>query len=140
MPTDRQYRQVRYPLAADATTLPDAELDYLFEDAAVYYAGNEDAQSAWVGVQVCRNLRAQAAKRVDYKQNQSQEWLSQIFPRLKEIQKEFEDQLEETLTVGATVVRYGGIRRTVPRLIELPDDIAVGRGNADVSKLSENGQ
>lgn len=138
MPTSKQYRQVRYPLGADDVTLPDAELDPLFGDAADEYPGNENAQSAWVGIQVVRNLRAQAVKRTHYKQNQSEEWLDAIFPRLKELAQDFEDALEEALSVGTTVVMYGGLRRVVPRLVEYPDDFPMGRGDGDVSVLNES--
>lgn len=144
MPTAEQREAVRYPLAANSTNLPDAELDPLFTRAAVKYPSSEDAQIAWVGLQVVRNLRSQAVKRTHYKQNQSEEWLEVIFPRLKELQADYEEELEYALEGNSSLARMSRINRIAPPIVEVPHGAALLTDsdqypfNTDTSRLTES--
>lgn len=110
MATDARKFEVRYSVAATTTSLPDETLDMLFARAETDYVDNIPAQNAQVKLWVIENLRASAAKLVDYRNAQSEEALGQIFKNLDKLYSQFKEDLDSAVT-GGSGIRMGG---TVP--------------------------
>lgn len=123
MTTVEQRDALRFDTGSDATVLTDALIDALYVRAAAVYPTPEGAQEAWVRVLVINGLMAQAAKRTDYKQNESQEWMSQLMTNLEKLKKGFLAELDVALAGEFGLVRWGALRRVTPRLVEAPDDV-----------------
>lgn len=137
MATADQRDAVRYDLGSlTSVQMPDAEINLLYTRAEASYSGQSDAQEAWVRFMAVRNLKAQAAKRTDYKQNQSQEWLSQLFTQLEKLEKQFYGDLQAALEAGVGLVRFGGLRRAIPHLVEFPQDYPFIQGTVDADDVS----
>jgi hypothetical protein len=112
--TTDEKASLRRQLDADATALPDAEIDVMWAEAEVLYPAHVDNRPlifAAVRLQGWRELMVQASKRVDYKQNQSEEKMSQLLKNMEAIEARFK-KLFDTLLTSATKppVRWGGIR------------------------------
>lgn len=140
MPTSSQREFVRYQFAATEDNLSDDEIDFVYGQAETRYGVNNDATEAYVRLVIIRNLMMQAAKRTDYKQNQSQEWLSQLLPNLIKMKAEFEDELTLALESTNAPVFIASLRRRSPVLVEYPSDFPslVGSSKVDVSRLDES--
>lgn len=139
MPTNDQRDYVRYDLDTDSTAMPDSEINTLYTRAESRYGAGTVATEAYVRLLAVRRLKASAAKRVDYKQNQSQEWLSQMFKQLDLLEDQFQEDLELAINGVVSAVRFGGLKRFIPRRIELPDTTELPTdGTTDISRL-ENG-
>lgn len=83
------------------TDLPDDEIDDLLAQAVIEYADyadNERVMYAAMKLYAAKDLQMQAAKEVDYRQNQSDEKASQWFKHLSELVKQAERDLQTAIT------------------------------------------
>lgn len=132
----RDYDAVRWDVGESESNLSNAAIDDLYDRAEAKYGVDTAATEAWTRVLVVRNLRAQAAKRVDYRQNQSSENLSDLYKNLKDMEATFLDDLQTALDSATGKVRFGGLKRYIPRLQEYPQDHEiVPADDTDVSRL-----
>lgn len=79
------------------TDLPDAEIDDLFAQAGEDYPGyanNQRVMFAAAKLYALKDLQTQAAKEVDYRQNQSDEKASQWFKHLTEMVAQAQKDLD----------------------------------------------
>lgn len=140
MPTNSQRNAVRADLDSNDDQLSNAKVDDLYTRVTEMYPTNSLAVEAGVRVMAINQLLAGAAKRTDYKQNQSTEALGQLFDHLFRLRAIHAADLETALTSGASGVaaRWGGLRPTKTRLVQLPDDFQLNYGVShywDVSRL-----
>lgn len=123
--TVTEIASLRRQLDADATALPDADIHGLWDEAeAVYpdYATNRQIIFAAVRLSAWRELMVSASKRVDYKQNQSEEKLSQLLKNMEVVEKRFEGQLQKLITEETRPpVMWGGMRNHPPRKRDVPN-------------------
>ncbi len=123
--TVTEIASLRRQLDADAAALPDDDINALWDEAeAGYpdYVTNRQIMFAVVRLSAWRELMVSASKRVDYKQNQSEEKLSQLLNNMALMEKRFEAQLNKLL-IEATPppVRWGGMRNHPPRKRDIPN-------------------
>jgi hypothetical protein len=117
-----QRSNLRSDTGTDATSLPDAEIDAIYEDGESKYSDATSAD-AYARVVVFRRLMAQAAPRTSYKQNQSTESLSDMFKAYADLLKQWESALAEAVIAASTsgAARWGGMKKKPTRLKEFPD-------------------
>lgn len=138
MPTSDQRDAVRYDLNTTSTAMPDAEIDILYTRAESRYGAGTESTESYVRIIAIRRLLAGASKLADYKQNQSEEKLSQIKAGLRDLLKDYQAELELLVNGSTAAVRFGGLRRYNPRYVEYPSDWDFPSANDnDVSRLDE---
>lgn len=141
MPTDAQRDAIRYDLEVDASSMPNSEIDILYTRAEARYGAGTLATEDYVRIIAIRRLLAGAAKRTDYRQNQSEDKLSQIFQALKQLLQFYREELDLAINGERAAVRFGGLRRFNQKLFEFPDDwdfpptTSVATNIEDVSRL-----
>lgn len=123
--TPTEITSLRRQLDADATALPDADINAMWDEAEALYPDhvtNRRLIFAVVRLQAWRDLMVSASKRLDYKQNQSEEKGSQLLKNMGVMEKRFAGELE-TLLKDATLppVQWGGIRVHPPRKRDVPN-------------------
>jgi chemotaxis regulatin CheY-phosphate phosphatase CheZ len=120
--TTTQRTRLRRDTGTDSTSLPDAEIDDIYAEAEEQYT-DAVVIDAYTRVIVFRQLLAQAAARTTYKQNQSQEELSDLFKHYQGMVKYWEDQLAEAVAAASVsgAARLGKTKRVPSRLKEYPD-------------------
>ena len=120
MATTSQRDRLRSDLGLTCYELPDALADQYYTWGQDDYPDNAAAAGATTRLIVIDNLLAQAAKRTDYRQNQSEEKLSQLFEHLRALRKIYTDALDDALNAGSTWVMFGGLRRRDNPRIDRP--------------------
>lgn len=139
MPTEAQREKVRFDTGydtGDGGGLPDATIDTLYEDATTLWVGNTAAIEAQVRLDVIDNLLMQASKRVNYRQNQSSENAGDIFEHLYKMRAKFQKAIDDETTTASAAVAFGGLRRSTPKTIVVPDDYTFpATGNEDISRI-----
>ena len=120
--TETQRTRLRRDTGTDSTSLPDLEIDDIYTEAGEQYTDSV-VIDAYARVVVFRQLLAQAAARTSYKQNQSQEELSDLFKHYQGMLKYWEDQLAEAVAAASVsgAARLGKTKRVPSRLKEYPD-------------------
>ncbi len=123
--TPTEIASLRRQLGTDATALPDADIHAMWAEAEALYPAHVDNRGilfAVVRLQAWRELMVGASKRVDYKQNQSEEKGSQLLKNMEAVEKRFAGELEALLR-DATLppVQWGGIRNHPPRKRDVPN-------------------
>lgn len=132
----RDYDAVRWDTGESASNLSDAAIDDLYDRAEAKYGVNTAATEAWTRVLVVRHLRSQAAKRTTYRQNQSSENLSDLYKNLKDMEATFLDDLQTALDSATGKVRFGGLKRYIPREQEYPNTFdPTPADETDISRL-----
>lgn len=120
--TERQRLRLDLGLAADDTTsLPDATIDDIFDEAGESYT---DASSLLAATRIItlRRLRAAAASAVDYTQNNSTEKASQRFAHLTTLLAEWQAKLDEAVAgARGSGVLSGRTTRKPARIKEYPN-------------------
>ncbi len=117
MPTDAQKTRLR----ADLGLAVDADVDDLFEEAEeTYTAGTSLAYKLARLIGIDR-LLIQAAKEVDYQQNESQEKASQRFAQLKSLRALWNDDLTAAAAGAKASMRVMSLNRKPKRTLEYPD-------------------
>ncbi len=98
----------------------DPELNALWDDAAL---GHEDERVILqqTVVDALEALLADSAKRVTYRQNESQENLSDVFKHLEKLHSKHQARLTSLLESTQSVARLGHMKPTPSRLKEYPD-------------------
>jgi len=121
MATDTERDRLRADIGANDSSLPDAEADAIFVEAAEVYT-DASAITAYTRVLGIRRLLASSAKLTDYTQNASQEKQSQVFDHLKALLAYWEDALDTAVSSSSTVgaARFSGQRRKPKRIKEYP--------------------
>lgn len=123
--TPTEIASLRRQLGTDVTALPDADINAMWAEAEALYPAHVDNRRilfAAVRLQAWRDMMVQASKRVDYKQNQSEEKGSQLLENMEAMEKRFSAELE-TLLRDATLppVQWGGIRNHPQRKRDEPN-------------------
>jgi len=137
MATEEQRERVRFDTgydSGDGGGLSDAVIDGLYTDAAALW-GTSTAIEAQVRLDVIDNLLMQAAKRVDYSQNESSEKMGQVFDHLYKAREKFQKALDLETSVASAAVMFGGLRRYNKHNIQVPDDHSFPFGNRDISRF-----
>lgn len=119
--TDAQKARLRRDTGTNSTSLPDEDIDDIFDEAAEIYTDTATI-AAYTRVLVIQGLLADSAKLATYRQNESQENLSDVFKHLQQLlthwQQETDDAAEAASTSGAA--RFAGLRRKPARVREYP--------------------
>jgi hypothetical protein len=122
MASEAQKAALRADTGTDETSLPDDEIDTIYTDSETLYtaAASIDAHARVV---VFRRLMAQAAARTTYKQNQSQENLSDLLKNYHTMVKFWQDELATAEVDAAALgaVRIGNQKRVPSRYKEFPN-------------------
>lgn len=122
MATETDYNRLRRDIGANETSLPDEDAEALFTEAGERYTDTATA-AAYTRVLALQGLLASSAKLATYKQNESQENLSDVFKHLKELLKVWEDKVSDAIESAAGssgAARFGGVRRKPARVREYP--------------------
>lgn len=121
MATQEQRERLRADIGATVDSLSDVDANKIYTEAGEMYADAASVKAA-ARVIAIRRIRANAAKMVTYKQNQTTMNASDVFKHLTALLESWERVLdkavEEALTSGAA--RFGGLR-TANRITEWPD-------------------
>ena len=137
MATPEQRDALRFDLDLTEALLDNTTADTLIARAEARYGAGNSISEAYSRIIVIRRLKAAAAKRVDYRQNQSEEKLGQLAKNLDELLKVWLDVLDEELNRTTAAVRFGGLKRYNPRYQEFPSDWEIPSiENNDVSRTS----
>lgn len=137
MATPEQRDALRFDLDLTEALLDNTTADTLIARAEARYGAGNSISEAYSRIIVIRRLKAAAAKRVDYRQNQSEEKLGQLVKNLDELLKVWLDVLDEELNRTTAAVRFGGLKRYNPRYQEFPSDWEIPSiENNDVSRTS----
>ncbi len=115
-PTDSQRARLRMMIGdsnPDLEAFSDAELDALWDWAAETYSA---ANLIFVQTKIYAfdALLVDSAKRVNYKQNQSSEDLSDIFKALLKLKEKAENELAELVAGSVSPMMLGTIRKVKP--------------------------
>lgn len=120
--TEAEYAEFRRKLGGDETSMPDAYIDTIFEQAEGDYPGADRrvirAAAVYEGA---LNLQAEAAIEVDYNANASGERLSQRFDHLQKIVDAYKKMLDTELKDRGSAVAWGVVRKIPTRNKEYPD-------------------
>lgn len=123
--TPTEITSLRRQLDTDSTALPEADINAMWDEAEALYPAhvtNRRVIFAVVRLQAWRELMVSASKRVDYKQNQSEEKGSQLLKNMEAVEKRFAGELEALLTEATMPpVQWGGIRNHPPRKRDVPN-------------------
>jgi hypothetical protein len=123
MATQQQRDRLRADLQLDTNAISDVAVDDLFDRAVEEYGADKTkAINAYVRYMACRQLMMQAAKRVDYRQNQTDVKASQSYAHLASMLKVYQTELQKAEeAIFGSAVRFGGIRRKPTRVEDYPD-------------------
>lgn len=121
MASQNDYTRLRRDIGADATSLPDAEAEALFVEAAESYSDAAGILAA-TRVLAIRGLLANAAKLTTYQQNASMERLSDVFSHLEKLLGYWQEQLDGAVKAasGTGAARFGRPGRIPSRIREYP--------------------
>ena len=118
--TQRTNFRLDLGLNDDETVFTDTEVNNIFTRAGAKYS-NTDVKEAYARVIGVVQLRNKTANQVDYKANDSDEKLSQIFKNLDRMKKDFQADLDVALKTSLPKMRVAVPKRKPKRTIELPD-------------------
>jgi hypothetical protein len=122
--TDAEKARLRRDIGGDATSLPDGDIDDIFDEAAERYT---DAASivAYTRVLAIQGLLASSAKLTSYRQNESQESLSDVFKHVGGLLKVWEGKTDDAVAAASTsgAARFGSVRRKPARIREYPGEV-----------------
>lgn len=120
MASQNDYMRLRRDIGADASSLPDADAEALFVEAAEGYT---DAASvtAVTRVLALRGLLANSSRLTTYQQNASMERLSDVFTHLEKLLGYWQGQLDGAVKAsGGSAARFGRPGRIPSRIKEYP--------------------
>ncbi len=118
--TDRA--RLRRDVGADVTSLPDADADALFVEAAETYSDTTTA-TAYTRVLAIQGLLASSAKLTSYRQNQSSEEASDVFEHLSRLLELWEEKTADgVMASGNGAMRFGRTGKKPTRIKEYPDN------------------
>lgn len=120
MATATEIARLRSDIDANSTSLPDQEASDIFTEAGESYT---DAASitAYTRILAIRRLLASSAKLTSYRQNESQESLSDVFKHLQALLKVWQDELATAVIAGnGSAVRSGRTQYKPARIKEYP--------------------
>lgn len=120
--TQTQIDRLRRDTGTNETSLPDEDIQDIFDEAGERYT-DETTIAAYARVLVIQSLLSSSAKLATYKQNESQENLSDIFKNLQALLKVWEGKVDAAITEAAGssgAARFGGLRRKPAKVREYP--------------------
>lgn len=115
---------LRMEFDIDSSTLTDDGIDLLFSWAEAQYAAyNRTVQTYAAYWKLAIQLRNSAAKRVDVRQNESDEKLSQLFTNLNRLASAYKQLLDQEIAdaQGGVALRFAKGRVVPSRLKDYPD-------------------
>jgi hypothetical protein len=116
--TQAQADRLRADVGATVTSLPDADVDAIFTEAAEIYS-DVASQTAYTRIIAIRRLLASSAKLTDYTQNESRESMSQIFKHLRDLLAFWQGELAAIGSVDGAA-RFGRTAGIPARVKEYP--------------------
>jgi hypothetical protein len=120
--TTADFDSLRRDVGATLTSLPDAEAQTIFDQAAVIYS-DPACQVAYTRVIALRQLLAQAATLHDYTANNSSEKMGKVFDNYLKLLELWTTALDDaTAAQSGGGVRWGSPTRKPSRIQEYPDD------------------
>jgi hypothetical protein len=126
MATEAQAQRLRRKVGydpADEISLPQAEVDSLFEEAAERY-DDADSQLSRAAVLYLEEILASSAKMATYRQNQTQENVSDLFDHILQLIQYHKGDLLDTSMNSDTyagTVRSGSPKQVPTRYKEYPN-------------------
>jgi gas vesicle protein len=120
--TQTQIDRLRRDTGTDETSLPDEDIQDIFDEADEKYTDTATA-AAYTRVLTIQSLLASSARLATYRQNESSENLSDIFKHLKELLKVWEEKTDDAITAAAGssgAARFGSVRRKPATIREYP--------------------
>lgn len=121
MVSELQRSRLREDIGANETSLPDADADAIYTEAAETHATAGAAQDALARVIAIRRLLASSAKLTTYRQNASSENASDVFQHLQQLLGLWQGELAAAVRRSAGAARFGSPKRVPPRIREYPD-------------------
>lgn len=121
MATPVDYARLRRDIGADATSLPDAEAEALFVEAAETYT-DVASVTALTRILALQGLLANSSRLTTYQQNASMERLSDVFSHLEKLLGYWQEQLDGAVKTasGTGAARFGRPGRIPSRIKEYP--------------------
>lgn len=123
--TTIEINRLRRQLGADAESLPDAEIADLFSEAEATYLGYaRDVVFAAVRLQAWRDMMAQAAKEVTYREGSSSENLSDLMKNMRALEASYKQMLDDAIqdhSRNKLTGLWGSMNKTPTRRKEWPD-------------------
>lgn len=120
--TQSQIDRLRRDTGTTETSLPDEDIQDIFDEAGEKYSDSATAAS-FARVLVIQSLLSNAAKLHSYKANESSENLSDVFKNLQALLKVWEGKVSDAITDAAGssgAARFGGLRRKPAKVREYP--------------------
>lgn len=125
MATDTQRSRLRLDVlgADDSSVISNAMVDDYFVRAAEDYpSGSAAVLFASAKIYALRQMKAKAAKLVDFEQNDASEKLSQMYKQIDGLLKDARAELDDALTAeSGSPVKISRTRRKPTRIVEYPD-------------------
>lgn len=115
----------RRKLQGSVSSMPDTYIDDVFNEAEEGYPTatySRDIQVAYAYILGIRDLRMAAASDTDYKANDSEEKRSQVNSPLEKLEKSYQAELDELISIQQLPPVMFGRGRNVPRHITLLPD------------------
>lgn len=97
-------------------------LGVYYNEAYDRYVGNQDAIDNYFRILILETLMADAAKLVDYRQNQSEEKQGQIMQKIESLLAYYKSKLTDALRTQYGSVKIGRIKPYSDREEERPDE------------------
>lgn len=120
MATSSDWRRLREDIGADSVSLPDADAEAIFVEAAEGTSGA--SLTAYTRVLALRRLLASSAKLTTYQQNASMERLSDVFDHLQKLLGYWEAKQSDADKAASAsgAARFGRPGRVPSRIKEYP--------------------
>jgi hypothetical protein len=113
--------RLRRDVGANVTSLPDADANALFVEAAETYS-NAASAAAYTRALAIQGLLASSAKLVSYRQNQSSENASDVFEHLTRLLSLWEQKTADAQKLaGNGAARFGATGKKPTRIREYPN-------------------
>lgn len=113
--------RLRSDIGANLTSLPDEEAQAILDEASEKYS-DAGSQTAYARVVALRRLLASSAKLTSYRQNNSQENLSDVFKHVQELLKYWQGELAAAVNAAGVsgAARFGKSSVKPARIKEYP--------------------
>lgn len=123
--TATELTRLRRQLGADSESFPDDEINDIFTEMEATYAGHtRDVVFAAARLQAWRDMMAQAAKEVTYREGAASESLSDIMKNMRSLEASYREMLDAALQDSAKAKAstwWGSMNRKPSRRKEWPD-------------------
>lgn len=121
--TEAERTRLRRKLSGDVTSMPDAYIDDVFDEAeGTYSTYSRDVIVSSAYILVIDDMLASAAKNYDYKISESEDKKSQTFTMLEKLRAKYVTDQEGLIAKETpSAVRWGSMKKIPTRRQEYPD-------------------